>query len=303
MGSGSFSNKKYVDDTTFRRSTGKKDFGYSDDVHSGRAHGIHESLDPMQIKNGVRESRDSDEHPNSLPIAVFFDVTGSMHWIPEALQKKLVTLMDVVKNAANIADPQILMGAIGDSTCDKFPFQVGQFESDNRFDEQLRNIILEGGGGGQHMESYALAYCFMANHTESDSFEKRGKKGYFFTIGDEAFWPKVSVNDLKTIFNVGSQLDFTMEELAATVRTKWHVFHLHANEGSYRDNPIVLNPWRELLGERVIVVEDAKKVCEIIAGLILSIETAQHVDSVMSHLGPEADNTVRKAITGAIQDL
>jgi hypothetical protein len=27
------------------------------------------------------------------------------------------------------------------------PLQIGQFESDNRMDEQLGNILIEGGGG------------------------------------------------------------------------------------------------------------------------------------------------------------
>ena len=93
--------------------------------------------------------------------------------------------MDTTIEKACIKHPHILVGAIGDAHCDDYPFQVGQFESDNRFDEQLRSIILEGGGGGQLMESYGLAYRFAAYHTALDCYEKRGKEGYFFTTGDE----------------------------------------------------------------------------------------------------------------------
>ena len=51
-------------------------FGYSD---SG-ARTVHPALNPYGV--GVRESRDSAEHPASLAIAVLFDATGSMGAVP-----------------------------------------------------------------------------------------------------------------------------------------------------------------------------------------------------------------------------
>ena len=84
-----------------------------------------------------------------------------------------------------ISDPQILFAAVGDATCDQVPLQVGQFESDNRMDQNLENMILEGGGGGQKYESYELMFYMAARHTAIDCFEKRGRKGYLFMIGDE----------------------------------------------------------------------------------------------------------------------
>jgi hypothetical protein len=40
-----------------------------------------------------------------------------------------------------------MFGAIGDAETDYVPLQVGQFESNNRMDDQLRGIALEGNGG------------------------------------------------------------------------------------------------------------------------------------------------------------
>ncbi len=119
-------------------------------------------MNPALMKNGVREARDSDAHPISNPVAVMFDVTGSMQTVPRILQKNLPTLMGLCLRKGYLDDPAILIGAIGDATCDLVPLQVGQFESGNEIENDLNNLYLEGGGGGQQMESYELALYFLA---------------------------------------------------------------------------------------------------------------------------------------------
>src|SRR5262249_16376976 len=131
MGSGRWSTDVYDAATRMRAATGASAFGYSD---SG-ARVVHDRLNPFGVT--VRESRDSDEHPTSLAIAVLFDVTGSMRNVPRVLQAKLPGLLGLLLRKGYADDPQILFGAIGDATCDRVPLQVGQFESDNRMDEDL----------------------------------------------------------------------------------------------------------------------------------------------------------------------
>src|SRR6185369_14338805 len=118
-------------------------------------------------------------------------VTGSKGSVPRSLQAKLPQLLGLLLRKAYVRHPQILFGAIGDATCDRAPLQVGQFESDNRLDDDLSRILLEGGGGGQQTESYELAMYFMARHTTIDCFDKRGKRGYLFIIGDEMAYGQV----------------------------------------------------------------------------------------------------------------
>jgi hypothetical protein len=110
---------------------GASAFGYSD---SG-AREVHPALDPLGVR--ARESRDSAEHPESLAIAVLFDVTGSMGGVPRALQARLPQLLGLLLRKGYARHPQIMFGAIGDATCDRAPLQVGQFESDNRMDGDL----------------------------------------------------------------------------------------------------------------------------------------------------------------------
>ena len=101
-----------------------------------------------------------------------------------------------------------MFGAIGDATCDRAPLQVGQFESDNRMDDDLSRILLEGGGGGQKTESYELAMYFMARHTATDCYDKRGKRGYLFMIGDEMAYPRVKRAEVAAVIGDGLQPTF-----------------------------------------------------------------------------------------------
>jgi hypothetical protein len=64
--------------------------------------------------------------------------------VPRTLQKKLPRLLGLLKDNRYVQDPQLMFGAIGDATCDRAPLQVGQFESDNRMERHLENILPEG---------------------------------------------------------------------------------------------------------------------------------------------------------------
>ena len=112
--------------------------------------------------------------------------------------------MGLLLRKGYLAHPQILIGGIGDATCDRAPLQVGQFESGIEIDEDLAKLWLEGGGGGQQTESYELAMYFMARHTSIDCLEKRGQRGYLFLIGDEMPYPKVKRKEVARSSATGS---------------------------------------------------------------------------------------------------
>ena len=126
----------------------------------------------------MRESRDNDEHPNSTPIAIGVDVTGSMGYLSEEIVKNsLNELMKKLYASNVIPDPQLMFAAIGDALADEAPLQVTQFESDIRIAEQLLELWLEA-GGGDGPEDYSLFWYFLANHTDTDSMKKRNEKGF-----------------------------------------------------------------------------------------------------------------------------
>ena len=168
----------------------------------------------------MRESRDNDEHPNSTPIAIGVDVTGSMGYLSEEIIKNsLNELMKKLYASNVIPDPQLMFAAVGD-VVDDAPLQVTQFESDIRIAEQLLELWLEG-RGGDVPEDYALFWYFLANHTDTDSIKKRNAKGFAFTIGDAPNHPDLKASDIKSIFNDVHKtlsIDEAVAECVANVR-------------------------------------------------------------------------------------
>ena len=299
MGSGRWSTSVYDENSRLKAAAGKSAFDYSDVMHrSNRStwH-VHKSLDPKGCK--FRESRDSTEHPQSTAIAVMFDVTGSMGGIPVTLQTKLPELLGLLLRKGYVADPQILFGAIGDATCDQIPLQVGQFESDNRMDENLENFFLEGGGGGQQTESYELAMYFIARHTDIDCWNKRGHKGYLFIIGDEMAYPSVKKGEVRDHIGDGMEREISTAEIVRELKQRYHVFYILPKAASNGGDRTILGFWRKLLGQNVLELEDPEAVCETIALTIGMME-----GTIDLHMGAEdlrefgtADRTLQVVTT------
>ncbi len=301
MGSGKWSTNVYAEHNRAVAASGKSNFDYSDNMHhSGRSSWrAHATLNPLGA--GVRESRDSLEHPNSTSIVVMFDVTGSMGSVPVTLQTKLPNLLGLLLRKGYVADPQIMFGAIGDATCDAVPLQVGQFESDNRMDENLENIFIECGGGGQRTESYELAMYYVARHTQIDCWDKRGRKGYLFIIGDEMAYPFVNKHEVKSQIGDTLECDIPVAEIIRELKQRYNVYYILPQGASYGGDSAILHFWRQLLGQNVLELEQAEAVCETIALTIGMLEGSIDIHSGAADLKEfgTADQTV-KAVTAAL---
>lgn len=317
MGGGAWTTDVYAKRAADKKARGVDTFAYSATAHATGRHEAHENLDPKRVAGDaspfagkvMRESCDSDEHPESLAIAVFFDVTGSMGVQPRIIQQKLPKLYGMLLEKGYVEHPQILFGAIGDAYSDRVPLQVGQFESDNRADEDLENIFLEGGGGGGNHESYELAAYFMAEHTAIDCLTKRGKKGYLFIIGDERVYTSVNRKQIADLIgDDGLEADIDTKEMFAKVREKYDVYYLYCSAASYDRDTVIGTPgetgggsygdnaylWGDVLGQNAIVLEDTEAVCETIALTIGLQEGVIDIDAGLDHLrelGTESGTT------------
>lgn len=301
MGSGSWDTTSYRSAAATRSATGQADFGYSDTMRRTPRdkRKASDALNPFGVT--VRESRDSEEHPNSTPIVVLFDVTGSMGSVPVTLQKRLADLFDLLIRGGYATDPQIMVGAIGDDVYDAVPLQVGQFESDNRIDEQLREIYLEGGGGGDKREGYALAAHFLNTRAVTDSFDKRNHKGYVFLIGDEMNKDRLYAKSISRFLGDETSEDINVKDIYTQLAEKWNVYYVLPNLTSYYNDPEVEAHWRTLVGERFLKLEDPNAVCDLIALTIGMTEDSITLDEGLADLneiGAGTGAAVGKALAG-----
>lgn len=274
MGSGTYSAAAFNSSVLDAATRGEDTFRYSSatmaaPVESRKAH---QTLDPEGVE--VREARDNDEHPVSVPVIVWFDVTGSMSRVPRQLQLELPKLLEIITFGGYVTDPQICFGAIGDAVSDRIPLQVAQFESDNRMDEHLGNIVLEGGGGGGNHESYELAFYFLARHTATDAWDKRGHKGYAFIIGDERSYEAVSAAQVSRVFGDDIPQDIPLDEIIAEAQERWEIFFIQPGQTMYWGNSAVEEWWSSRLGQNYVKVEDPAEVGETIAKLAGGMESS-----------------------------
>jgi len=241
---------------------------------------VHETFSERSINNAmdphglsIRESRDSNEHPDSLAIVIALDLTGSMGSVPAHMVKDGLPTMVSKIIQRGIAHPQILFTGVGDHECDKAPLQVGQFESsDELLDHWLTKIYLEGNGGGNEGESYLLAWYLAAKHTAIDCLEKRGKKGYLFTIGDEPTLKRLPAHSLKNIIGNGQFSDTTHLELLDQARQMYHVYHVHLKETGAGSRMSTVDGWRQIMGDNLIIVDRHGDIPNVIAEKIVENE-------------------------------
>jgi len=263
------------------------------------------SIDALLDPNGVsvRESCDSTDSPESTAIIAALDVTGSMSSVLEAVAKNLGVMVRELYDRKPVTDPHLMFMGIGDAEVgDRHPLQVSQFETDIRIAEQLTKIYFERGGGGNDHESYTLAWYFAAMHTKIDCFEKRGKKGILFTMGDEQPNPVLRASDICRVIGDQPEKDFKDTELLEMVSKQYEVFHLIIEEGSHARSHRgqVVKEWTGLLGQRAIPVSDCTKIAEVMVS-VMQVIGGEDKDKIAASWDGDTSLVVSKAISGLVK--
>ncbi|MCA9491785.1 MAG: VWA domain-containing protein [Myxococcales bacterium] len=256
MGYGEYSHAAHVALTTARAAR-------PTEVFTQRS--CHALMDP----NGAwRECRDSEDHPAARGVVFALDVTGSMGEIPRKLATE--TLPDFVSALleSGVQDPAVCFVAVGHALADRAPLQVGQFESTAALiDLWLTRLWLEGGGAGQH-EAYELAMLFAARRMRLDSVDKRGQRAFLFLTGDTAPNPAVSRVQAERLLGERLDADLPIRDLIEELQRTFEPFFLVAPGVDRR----VERAWRDLLGDRVVVLEDAEDAAWVAAGLVALLQ-------------------------------
>ena len=227
MGSGAWSASSFSDYSKSKGRTVTR--GVASDQGMFTQSHLHPDLDP---KNKIRECVDSEEHPETIPVILALDVTGSMGSACKKVAKSLNVIMSKLFNSYK--DIEFMVMAIGDFACDDVPLQVSQYESDVRIAEHTDKIFFEGGGGGNGYESYTAAWYFASRHTKIDCL-KRGRKGIIITMGDEPLNPYLPKSQIKRVLGDKLEADVETKNLYKEVTKNFDVFHLSVNdkESSY----------------------------------------------------------------------
>lgn len=235
-------------------------------------HRMDEKLDPRNVKVGkgdrvglqLRESIISEANPDPTPIILGLDVTGSMRDVVEQIAKdELPKIMTEIHTRGVVSDPHVMFMGIDDVHAQGHgALQVSYFEPDLKIIEQLRKLWLVGNGGGNNSESYDLAWYFAGRYTYLENFEKTGKPGFLFTIGDEPFPVDVnSPEQLETIFGPGEYERTAPEACLQMAQRKFQVFHISIEKRGYN-----LASWDRALGPNHIKlpVRDLRHLSEVV---------------------------------------
>lgn len=219
------------------------------------------------------------------PIVIALDVTGSMGDSAKIMFDKIPMFWGQIEQKAYLADPAISFAAIGDVYCDEVPLQVTQFEKAKAIHPWLKKIWLEGGGGGQTMESYDLAALFFLEKCSVPGMEH----GFFFYIGDEGYYPELDGKDTIPIFR--------------ELMSRFDTFFIHWPYGqSPHDDERIVKDWKRVMGERFVILKDPKAIVDVMLGLIamrMKVRDLAGYKADLEEKGQDEDrvNTVAEVIS------
>lgn len=249
MGAGTFSLSDYSSYSTSR--------GAFYDSSTGRvtgqsfiAHKLDSSLNPRNFE--VRECCNTEEHPNTIPVILALDVTGSMG---AACSETAAALGIIMTNLYDkFKDVEFCVMGIGDLAYDNAPIQMSQFESDIRIAEALDKIYMEHGGGGNGYESYTAAWYMGLKRTKLDAFDKQGRKGIIITMGDEPLNPYLPKDFLNACIVAEEEKDVETPALFRETLKKFDIFHIAVDDESssceyYKEK--IKNSWGQIIGRRL----------------------------------------------------
>jgi hypothetical protein len=123
-----------------------------------------------------------------------------------------------------------------------------------------------------------MPWLSMAMQTATDSFDKRQKKGYLFTVGDEPIHGVegsgqgrpfgVTKQQAKDFLGLDIERDLTADECLALAQSRWHVFHIVVGQrgGSYGYG--IERSWGKLMPDSLIHLEDIDALPETIVSVI-----------------------------------
>lgn len=305
MGGGSYSASSFTSYSTSRGCS------YDSTTHriSGHTFDARSISRELNAKGKIRECCNSEEHPNTVPVILALDVTGSMGSACDECAASISALMKDLYE--QFKDVEVMVMGVGDFECDDAPLQVSQFESDVRVAKQMDKVWLEKGGGGNGYESYTAPWWFGLYRTKLDCYDKQGRKGIIITMGDEPLNPRLNKGEVfnflgeKTDSDKNAEYVFDTDKLYEAASKKFDIYHITVKDSrtnydgssKYYENKVD-ESFKEVIGEENYIVSSVDSLKNNIVKLIeRSYRTREHL---LEAEKPAEDKTVKHDETGAI---
>jgi len=220
------------------------------------------------------------------PIVVALDGTGSMGDSAKIMLDKMPMFWGQIEQKGYLEDPAISFAVVGDAYCDDAPLQITQFEKAKAIHPWLEKLWLEGGGGGQTMESYDIAALFYNNKCDIDNAELP----FFFFIGDEDYYRELDNEPTEPIFQA--------------LMEKFNMFFIHWRYPTSSIDEKIVKSWRDLIGERLIVLQEPKAIVDVMLGLIAMVSGNRNLSEYIKDMKDRGQDDKRiKTVSEAIKEF
>jgi len=218
----------------------------------------------------------SDVLPKTLsttsraPLILVCDETGSMGDWPATIFSKLPYLYNEAHDNYLGPDVEISFGAFGDVHCgEEYAVQARPFANKDDVKKRLKELIIEGGGGGQIMESSELVALYYARNCDMPNAEKP----IYIFVTDEYCWDPISVATAEQ-FGVSLTGKLTAKEVFAELNRKYSVYLIqkpYGDETSEKGHTTsqVRKKWLQHFDEgHIALLADPNRVVDVIFGIL-----------------------------------
>lgn len=245
------------------------------DAHAGRSYTKakaagkkRKDLLPAELKT------DSD-----APFVIVTDQTGSMGEWPKVIFSKLPYL-ELEGQVYLGKDMEISWCAMGDAhNYEDYPVQARPFTKGTKLKKRLKELVLEGNGGGGGHESYELMALYLARCVH---MPKAIRKPVCIFIGDEIPYDAVSKEMAKDYAGVNIEKRMSTADIFAELCAHFSVYIIRKPYNDSSGDSMsdfdreATAKWAKLLGgiDRVAFLPQPERVVDVIFG-ILAKETGQ----------------------------
>lgn len=211
------------------------------------------------------------------PLVIVCDVTGSMGTWPAVIFEKLPYLDHEMRTEYLGEDAEVSYAATGDANGDRYPVQVRPFAHSTAQADRLKQLVIEGNGGGQLHETYELLALYYARLVSMPN----ALKPIIIFIGDEKPYPTIHPSQALAHLGIKLQDEVSTADVFDELKGKFSVYFIHKPYGNSSVEHLdptskeIYACWEKLVGaDHICMLAEAQRVVDVIFG-ILAAETGK----------------------------